>query len=241
MTAILVAEDDPGICDLMTEILEADLCATVTCAKTGSAAAEAIQMASFDLAIIDVGMPGISGYELAQRAANNNIPVLLCTGYPDALIKLKHHDVPHLAKPFQFNELVYKAAGIITHTAENIRQVKASLATLQMTTASLRAEIAESRRLLSERRSLLDGGRSSTRQQPMSNPQPSEKTPEELIAEFRELTGIKSSNVAYEDGMIVFHYSTTGITSDRLTLATFRRVIDHERRMQATCCSRAKR
>lgn len=156
MTAILVAESDPGICDLITEVLEVNLSATVTCAGTAAVAAEAIQTASFSLAIIDVGMPEISGYELAQRAANNNIPALLCTGYPDVLIKLKHHDVPHLAKPFDVNELVYKAAEIITHTAENIRQVKASLIALQMTAARLQAEIAETRRLVSERRSLLD-------------------------------------------------------------------------------------
>jgi two-component system sensor histidine kinase/response regulator len=83
MTAILVAEDDPGICDFLTDLLENDLAARVRCEQTGSLALRAIETAGFDLAIIDVNMPEISGYELARRAANRNIPKLLSSGHPD--------------------------------------------------------------------------------------------------------------------------------------------------------------
>jgi DNA-binding response OmpR family regulator len=44
----------------------------------------AIEKVGFDLAIIDVNLPEISGYELARRAANRNIPTLLSSGHPDA-------------------------------------------------------------------------------------------------------------------------------------------------------------
>jgi DNA-binding response OmpR family regulator len=147
MTAILVIENDPGDCDLI-HVLEAELAAAVKCARTGMLGVEAIETASFDLAIIDFGMSQISGYELARRAANSNIPVLLCTGQPDALAKLTDHDFPPLAKPFKISELVYEAAKIITNTAENISRVKASLVRLQVTTEGLRADMAESRRLI---------------------------------------------------------------------------------------------
>lgn len=60
---------------------------------------QAIETAGFDLAIIDVNMPEISGYELARRAANRNIPTLLSTGHPDADIKLRDVQCPYLAKP----------------------------------------------------------------------------------------------------------------------------------------------
>ena len=36
-------------------------------------------------------MPEISGFKLAERAANRNIPSLLCTGHPDAMTKLQEH------------------------------------------------------------------------------------------------------------------------------------------------------
>lgn len=155
MTAILVAESDPGVCDLVTDLLQAELAAVVRCARTGTLAAEALETEGFDLAIIDVSMPAVSGYELAKRAANNNIPTLLYTGHPDALIKLKEQNFPHLAKPFQLNELVYEAARIITHTAENIRQVKASLVKLQANTAELQADIGMSCRLIAESKHLV--------------------------------------------------------------------------------------
>jgi CheY-like chemotaxis protein len=57
VTAILVAEDDPGICDLLTDVLETELSAAVRCERTGSLALQAIETAGFDLAIIDVNMP----------------------------------------------------------------------------------------------------------------------------------------------------------------------------------------
>src|ERR1700689_4635132 len=100
MTSILVVEDDPGICDLLTDLLEVDLAARVRCERTGSLARRAIETAGFALAIIDVNMPEISGYELARRAANRNIPTLLSSGHPDADIKLKKCACPYLVKPY---------------------------------------------------------------------------------------------------------------------------------------------
>lgn len=141
MTVILVVEDDPRVCDLLSEIMEAELAAVVRCAQTGGLALEAIQTAGFDLAIIDVNMPEMSGYELAQWAANWNIPTLLCSGHPNAKARLNEFDCPHLAKPFGIHELVYKAANAITHAAENIRRIKTALAKLQTTTEGLRADL----------------------------------------------------------------------------------------------------
>jgi DNA-binding response OmpR family regulator len=155
VTAILVIEDDPEVCDLLGEVLEVHLGAVVRRASTGTLGAEAIETAGFDLAIIDMGLPGISGFELAKRAADKNIPALLCTGHPDALATLKAHGCPHLAKPFKPEELVYQAAKIITRTAETIYLLKASLARLQATAESLQASLAESRRLVAETKALL--------------------------------------------------------------------------------------
>jgi CheY-like chemotaxis protein len=106
MTAILVAEDDPAICDFLTDVLEVELAASVRCARTGSLALQAIETAGFDLAIIDVNMPEISGYELARRAANRNIPTLFSSGHPDADAKLREYEFPYLAKPYRLAELL---------------------------------------------------------------------------------------------------------------------------------------
>jgi CheY-like chemotaxis protein len=43
MTAILVAEDDPVICDLLTDVLRDEFAATVRCEHTGILALRAIE------------------------------------------------------------------------------------------------------------------------------------------------------------------------------------------------------
>jgi DNA-binding response OmpR family regulator len=157
MTAILVAEDDPGVCDLLTDALETELNAMVRCERTGNLALRAIETAGFDLAIIDVNLPGISGYELARRAANRNIPTLLFSGHPDTDIKLKKSECPYLAKPYRVVELIESAAEAITHADENIRRIKASLARLAVTNEGLKAAMAESERLINESKAILTG------------------------------------------------------------------------------------
>lgn len=155
MTAILVAEDDPGICVFLTDILEVELAASVRCAQTGSLALQAIETAGFDLAIIDVNLPEISGYELARRAANRKIPTLLTGRHPDADAKLLEYEFPYLAKPYRVAELLSEAAIAITQADENIRRIKASFARLEVTTEGLKAEMAESERLMNESKALL--------------------------------------------------------------------------------------
>jgi CheY-like chemotaxis protein len=157
MTAIFVAEDDPGICNLLTDLLEAEFAATVRCEQTGSLALQAIETAGFDLAIIDVNMPEISGYELARWAANRNIPTLLSSGHPDADAKLNEFGCPYLAKPYRVADLICEAAKAITQAGENIRRIKASLAKLEATTEGLRADLAESNRLMNESKAILAG------------------------------------------------------------------------------------
>jgi CheY-like chemotaxis protein len=147
MTAILVVEDDPGVCDFLTALLEVELAARVRCERTGSLALQAIETAAFDLAIIDVNMPEVSGYELARRAASRNIPTLLSSGHPDADVKLKDSECPYLAKPYRVTELIGEAAEAITHAGENIRRIKASLAKLETTAEGSKADLAESNRL----------------------------------------------------------------------------------------------
>lgn len=129
--AILVVEKDPAICDLLVDLFATELAAEVICVKTGETALEQIRTGVFGLAIIDIGMPQISGFELATHAVTNNIPVLLYSGHPDALSKLQKHDFAYLAKPFAIEELVDEAVRIISFPTENIADTKLSIRRLQ--------------------------------------------------------------------------------------------------------------
>lgn len=150
MTAILVAEDDPGICDLLTDVLKTELFAMVRCEQTGSLALRALETAAFDLAIIEVNLPEISGYELARHAASRNIPALLSSGHSDADAQLKEFEWPYLAKHYQVSDLIGEVAEAIAHPGQNICRVKASVARLAATTQGWKAAMAASERLLNE-------------------------------------------------------------------------------------------
>jgi DNA-binding response OmpR family regulator len=141
VTAILVVEGDPGICDFLTDALETDLLASVRCVNTGTLGAEAIDTGCFDIVIIDVGVSRISGYALAKRAIDRNMPALLSSGHPDALVKLQEYDLPHLAKPYRIGELLFAAATTIANSQKNIDHLKESLGKLLTATEETRTRL----------------------------------------------------------------------------------------------------
>ncbi len=83
---ILVADDDPYILDLMQAKLEDDRTA-VECAEHGLAAQSLLQEHEFDLAIIDLGMPQLDGFELIRHLRADpktvDLPVMVVTGRDD--------------------------------------------------------------------------------------------------------------------------------------------------------------
>lgn len=79
---VLVADDDPDILDLVTLRLERDGYEVVG-ATDGARALEQAFERPPDLALIDVSMPKLDGYEVAQRLrshdATKTIPIILLT------------------------------------------------------------------------------------------------------------------------------------------------------------------
>ncbi len=78
MFHILVVDDDKNISFLMREILEAEHY-TVFTAKNGEEALTVMETEHIDLAIVDIMMPKMNGYELTQelRAAKLELPILM--------------------------------------------------------------------------------------------------------------------------------------------------------------------
>ena len=91
---ILVIDDEPVICDVLADCLQ-DLPDTeVRCALTGMLGAEKLRTGRFDLALIDVLLPEISGLELTAIAASENTAVLLLSGHPETNEKLEQFGYP---------------------------------------------------------------------------------------------------------------------------------------------------
>jgi signal transduction histidine kinase/CheY-like chemotaxis protein len=85
-TKVLVVDDEDFVRDLLKEILECENC-DVQVADCGSAALDIFQKNEFDCVFTDLGMPGMSGWELAQaiRQLNESIPIAVVTGWGESV------------------------------------------------------------------------------------------------------------------------------------------------------------
>ncbi|HEX8352408.1 MAG TPA: ATP-binding protein, partial [Pyrinomonadaceae bacterium] len=83
---ILVAEDERDVRDLLCEILRAEG-HEVHPAASGVEALEMFRASSFDAVFTDIGMPGMSGWELARavRETDGSVPLAVITGWGDAV------------------------------------------------------------------------------------------------------------------------------------------------------------
>jgi CheY-like chemotaxis protein len=82
---VLVVEDDPVVRGLVTEVLD-DLGYLALEAEDGPAAMKILQSPSqIDLLIIDIGLPGMNGRQVAEEAGaiRQGMKVLFMTGYAD--------------------------------------------------------------------------------------------------------------------------------------------------------------
>ena len=83
MARILIVDDEESIRDLIKEVLLAQG-HEFALAASGAEAFEHLRKKSFDLAIVDRNMPGMSGIEVVQLIRQNpklgGVKVLMCTG-----------------------------------------------------------------------------------------------------------------------------------------------------------------
>jgi DNA-binding response OmpR family regulator len=155
MTAVLVIENDPGVSFFFADALADGLSARVRCAATAMLGIELIETGVYDLAVIAVNMPTISGFELARRAADRNIPTLLSSGNPGSLTTMVEFGIPHIAKPVRLATLISEAAKVIAQAQENIRIVKTTCAKAVAAKELREVEMAQSRALMAESRAIL--------------------------------------------------------------------------------------
>jgi signal transduction histidine kinase/CheY-like chemotaxis protein len=81
-TRLLVVDDEDFVRDLLRDILEGEHCEVVL-AEDGTEALALFCEREFDGVFTDVGMPGMSGWELAReiRQLNQGIPIAIITGW----------------------------------------------------------------------------------------------------------------------------------------------------------------
>jgi DNA-binding response OmpR family regulator len=110
MTRILIAEDEERIVSFLEKGLRATGYSTVA-VYTGPDAAALGRDESFDLLILDLGLPGIDGHEVLRtiRARGERMPVIILTArdsVEDTVAGLERGADDYVTKPFRFEELL---------------------------------------------------------------------------------------------------------------------------------------
>src|ERR1700726_4115438 len=109
MAKILIVEDDEELASLVLEWLTFDR-HTVEHASTGKDGLERLSMAEYELLILDLELPDLSGTEILRnyRAGGGMSPVLILTGKRSMKDKEDGFESgcdDYLNKPFQAKEL----------------------------------------------------------------------------------------------------------------------------------------
>jgi two-component system, OmpR family, phosphate regulon response regulator OmpR len=113
---LLVVDDDRRIRDLLLRFLSAEGY-RVTTAETAAEARAKLGGFDFDLLILDVMMPGETGFELARALrVSSSVPILMLTARDEAENRIKGLELgadDYLAKPFEPRELLLRIANIL--------------------------------------------------------------------------------------------------------------------------------
>lgn len=116
MSRILLVEDEPAIADTLIYILEAE-CYEVQHVLCSFDALKAQSEKLFDLAILDVGLPDMTGFELCHRLrANASLPILFLTARDtelDRVLGLEIGGDDYVTKPFSPREVTARVRAIL--------------------------------------------------------------------------------------------------------------------------------
>jgi len=112
MSSILIVEDESRIVAFLTKGLKAAGFTTYTTAA-GQEAVELALQTSFDLIILDVGLPDIDGFEVLQQLRGQGVtaPVIMLTArssVADRVAGLEGGADDYMPKPFSFEELLVR-------------------------------------------------------------------------------------------------------------------------------------
>ncbi len=130
MTRILLVEDEPAIADTLIYALKSE-CYEVVHVMTGAEALKLESQSKHDLAILDVGLPDMTGFDLCRQLREMwRIPVLFLTARSeeiDRVLGLEIGGDDYVTKPFSPREVAARVKAILRRSG-NAVAVTASVA-----------------------------------------------------------------------------------------------------------------
>jgi len=137
---ILLIEDDASMPEVLMGLLHDDrIC--LQNAKDAPQALKLLQEKAFDLILLDLGLPGMNGFELLRQIKESpetqSIPVIVLTAWNSTTDKLRGFElgaVDYLTKPFESAELLarLRAALRAKHLQNELAQTNRELVTARV-------------------------------------------------------------------------------------------------------------
>ena len=124
---ILVVDDEQDLLEILKFNLETEGYEVAT----ASSAEEALQMdiASFDMLLLDVMMGGMSGFAMARKLKDNpataNVPIIFLTARDtenDTVTGFNLGADDYISKPFSLREVMVRVRAVLRRTANNVEE-----------------------------------------------------------------------------------------------------------------------
>ena len=126
---ILFVDDEKAIIDFVSYNLKRQGY-EVHCAQNGENALQLFKQYNFDLAILDIMLPGMDGYEICREIRKtSNIPVMFLSARDTELDKVVGLEIgadDYLAKPFGVRELVARVKALLRRQNQQIEDSQKS-------------------------------------------------------------------------------------------------------------------
>jgi len=137
---ILLVDDDAQLVSFLKMGLE-DRGMQVHAAYEGVTGEHMAASSNFDVIVLDIMLPGITGFELVRRLRKQqvNTPVLMLTSLDSTQDKVTGFDLgadDYLSKPFEFPELVVRLKALHRRYREEIPDQVHSIADLEVNTVT---------------------------------------------------------------------------------------------------------
>lgn len=125
MLRILLVEDEPAIADTLVYALGTD-CFEVEHSFTGGDGLAAFEKKAFDLVILDIGLPDMSGLDVCRKLREKTgVPVLFLTardGEVDRILGLELGGDDYVTKPFSPREVVARVRAILRRSVAGVEK-----------------------------------------------------------------------------------------------------------------------
>ena len=149
MTSVLVVDDEPRILQLARDYLERGGF-TVFAADDGPAALDAARTRRPDLVVLDLGLPGMDGLDVARALRrDSDVPIVMLTARDDEMDRILGLELgadDYITKPFSPRELVARVRAVLRRTehGSGTPNARITIGDLVIDEPAMRVEVAGS-------------------------------------------------------------------------------------------------